>query len=230
MSQQQFNQGDLIINGVSTAGGGEYGRVKIDGVGTVEGDIVCIDFDCDGMTKIRGALAAKTMDADGMFRVEGDLSAEKSVIHGYMKVKGSLKGDSFSINGQLRVGGNCEIESFRAEGAFEVSGLLNVGTMDVLLHGRGKAGEIGGETIRVKRKSSGPLNKLLSWIMPRFATELHVESIEGDEIDLEYTHAEVVRGNRVRIGRGCSIGLVEYRTELQAHPGAKIGKEAKIGG
>ncbi|OXS53999.1 hypothetical protein B1A99_27580 [Cohnella sp. CIP 111063] len=222
-------QGDLVINGVSTASGGQYGRVKIDGVGTVEGDIVCADFDCNGMTKIRGSLAADTMDADGMFTIDGHLSAARSFVDGHMKVRGSLKGDSFSVNGLIRVDGNCEIESFRAEGAFEVGGLLNVGTMDVLLQGRGKAGEIGGESIRVVRKSSGPLNKLLSWFVPRLATELHVESIEGDVIDLEYTQAEVVRGNRVRIGKGCTIGLVEYRTEFSAHPGAKIGKEAKVG-
>ncbi|WP_372637995.1 hypothetical protein [Cohnella sp.] len=222
-------QGDLVINGVSTASGGQYGRVKIDGVGTVEGDIVCVDFDCNGMTKIRGSLAADTMDADGMFTIDGHLSAARSFVDGHMKVRGSLKGDSFSVNGLIRVDGNCEIESFNAEGAFEVNGLLNVGSMDVLLHGRGRAGEIGGESIRVKQKARGPLNKLFTWMMPRFAPELHVETIEGDEIDLEYTQADVVRGNRVRIGKGCAIGLVEYRTELSAHPGAKIGKEAKVG-
>lgn len=38
---------NLIINGVSNAGG-DYGKVKIDGVGRVEGDIKAECFDSDG--------------------------------------------------------------------------------------------------------------------------------------------------------------------------------------
>ncbi len=221
---------DLVINGVSTASGGRYGRVKIDGVGTVEGDLACGDFDCNGMTKIRGSLIADSVDADGMFKVDGSMSAGSSIVDGHMRVKGSLKADSFAINGLLRVSGDCEIERMRMEGAFDVNGMINAGSLNVLLHGRGKAKEIGGETIEVKRKARGPLNKLLTWFIPKFAPELKTESIEGDDIDLEYTEADVVRGNRVVIGKGCAIDLVEYRTELKVHPGAKIGKEAKVGG
>jgi len=227
---KESGRAELLINGVSTAGGGEYGKVKIDGVGTVEGDLTCDDFDCNGVTKIRGFLVANSVDVDGMFTVEGHMSAGKSVVDGHVKVRGSLKADSFTVNGMLHVGGDCEVEHFRIEGAFNVKGLVNAGRMDVLLHGRGKAREIGGESIEIKRKARGPLSRLWTWIMPRFAPELHVESIEGDDIELEYTEAEVVRGNRIRIGKGCSIGLVEYRGELNVHPGAKIGKEAKLGG
>ena len=226
----QATQADLVINGVSTASGGRYGKVKIDGVGTVEGDLICDDFDCNGMTKVRGSLTANRMDADGMFTVDGSVSAGSSVVDGHMRVKGALKAESFAINGLLRVGGDCEIERLRMEGAFDVGGLINAGSMNVLLHGRGKAKEIGGETIEVKRKARGPLSKLLTWFVPRFAPELKVDTIEGDDVELEYTEAVVVRGNRVVIGKGCTIDLVEYRTELKAHPGAKIGKEAKIGG
>ena len=43
--------------------------------------------------------------------------------------------------------------------------------------------------------------------------------IEGDDVDLEYTEADVVRGRRVRIGEGCSIGRVEYSESLDAWDG-----------
>ncbi|MGP3783292.1 hypothetical protein [Paenibacillus sp. 1A_MP2] len=41
--------------------------------------------------------------------------------------------------------------------------------------------------------------------------------IEGDDIELEYTEAEVVRGDKIKIGPGCRIGTVEYRSSLQIH-------------
>lgn len=46
-----------------------------------------------------------------------------------------------------------------------------------------------------------------------------VGDIEGDDVDLEYTQADVVRGRRVRIGEGCSIGRVEYSESLDAWDG-----------
>ncbi|MFC4303761.1 hypothetical protein [Cohnella boryungensis] len=221
---------DLIINGMSAAGGGTYGKVRIDGAGTVEGDISSDTFDSNGMTKIRGSLLTDELDGDGILTVEGNLAAGNSLMDGNMKIRGSLKADSFAVNGVLSVKGDCEIESFRMEGAFDVKGLLNAGTADIKLHGKGNVREIGVESIQVRRKSKSPWGKLLNWMLPRFSSELHAKVIEGDDIDLEYTEADVVRGNRIVIGRGCKIELVEYRTELKAHPSAIIGKEVRTGG
>ncbi|WP_239618615.1 hypothetical protein [Cohnella mopanensis] len=227
---ETFNGPDLLINGVSKAGGGEYGKVKIDGVGTVEGSVASVTFDANGITKVHGDLITGELDSDGIFRVDGLLTARKMKIDGKMKVKGSLKADYCSANGILNIGGDCEIEQFDMHGAFEVQGLLNAGRMELKLQGRGKAREIGVESIQVRQASRSVWGKLWSWMLPKFSPELQVTVIEGDDIDLEYTEADIVRGNRVLIGKGCSIGLIEYRTELKVHPGAKIGKEVKTGG
>ncbi|MCD9023883.1 hypothetical protein [Cohnella silvisoli] len=221
---------DLVINGVSSAWGGEYGKVKIDGVGTVQSNISSVTFDANGMTKIKGDLISEELDSDGLMKVEGHLSAGKSIIDGHMTVKGSLRGEQLKLNGVLNVGGDCEIEVFDAEGAFVVKGLLNAGRMNVRLHGRGKAREIGVEFIQVRQASKSAWSRLWRWMLPKFTPELHAVAIEGDDIDLEYTEADVVRGNRVIIGKGCNIGKVEYRSELKVHPSAKVGKGVKTGG
>ena len=52
--------------------------------------------------------------------------------------------------------------------------------------------------------------------------------IEGDDVDLEYTQADVVRGRRVRIGEGCSIGRVEYSESLDAWDGT-VGEAVQTG-
>lgn len=184
--------------------------MRIDGVGTVEGDLSAGDFDCNGMTKIRGGLIASEADIDGLFTVDGHLSAGRAKIDGKAKVKGSVKADVIAVHGMFDVNGDCEIEDFRIEGAFDVKGLLNAGKLDVLMHGYGKAREIGGERIRVRRRASGVWSRLIAWVLPRYSPELRTAFVEGDDVDLEYTEAEVVRGGRVVIGKGCKIGLVEY--------------------
>jgi hypothetical protein len=220
---------NLMINGVSHAGGGIYGKVNIDGVGTISGNLISDTFDTNGMTKVHGNLLTEHLDCDGMFKVEGELSAGKSWIDGRMNVFGAFRGEQIKLNGILNVGGDCEFEVADLEGAFDVKGLLNAGQMNIRLHGHGKAREIGVESIQVRQASKSVWNKLWRWMLPKFSPELEAKTIEGDDIDLEYTYADVVRGNRVIIGKGCVIGKVEYGTELRRHPAAKIDQEVKTG-
>jgi len=56
---------------------------------------------------------------------------------------------------------------------------------------------------------------------------LDVEAVEGDELDLEWTVAEVVRGRVVKLGPGCKIGRVEYSESLEVSPQAEVREEVK---
>ena len=60
------------------------------------------------------------------------------------------------------------------------------------------------------------------------AAELTASSIEGDEIELEDTTADVVRGKRVVIGPGCHIKTVEYIDTLDVHEDAEVEKKTKV--
>ena len=57
---------------------------------------------------------------------------------------------------------------------------------------------------------------------------LKAELIEGEEIDLQATRAELVRGRNVVIGPGCEIERVEYSGSLMVDPSAKVEQQAKI--
>jgi cytoskeletal protein CcmA (bactofilin family) len=221
---------DLIINGISDAAGGQYRFVKIDGIGKIEGNVSSDNFTINGTTRVRGDLCTEHLDCDGKLKVEGNMSAGQSKIDGLIDVIGSLRGEHFAFNGVLNVKGDCEVESFNGEGAFNIKGLLNAGKMNIKVLGRGEAREIGAESIIVRQGANNSWNKLWRWMLPRFSPELHAVAIEGDEIDLEHTTADVVRGNQIVIGKGCTIGRVEYRVGLKVHPGAKVSEEVKTGG
>ncbi len=79
-----------------------------------------------------------------------------------------------------------------------------------------------GETIIVKRKSS---------IFSLFAGEGSLEAgiIEGDEIFLENTKANVVRGKRVTIGSGCEIERVEFQDEFRVDEKSIVKEHKKMG-
>lgn len=194
---------DLTISGVGQAAGGTYQLVNIQGVGTVHGDVDCVDCKVDGVATVHGNVCGKNVRMKGKAYVQGTLTAE--LIH---------------LEGQVKVNGDCSAEKFMSTGSCKVNGLLNAGDVYLQLFGPCYVSEIGAGTIRVEKERGRSLFRRLK--------KLSVETIEGDEIYLEHTRAKVVRGNRVVIGDGCEVDLVEYRTHLEHHSNAHVGRQTKI--
>lgn len=154
----------------------------------------------------------------GEASVMGDLVCDRVRIVGQVDVAGELTSEEVRVMGQLAVQGDCNTESFQVKGAFTIGGLLNSGNVVVRLFGPCQAKEIGGSHIRVKRNFRGGAEH----------KRLTVETIEGDDIQLEYTQAKMVRGKRVIIGPGCEIGVVEYQTDFTQSPRAKVGESKQV--
>ncbi|MED4751522.1 polymer-forming cytoskeletal protein [Brevibacillus choshinensis] len=237
---KQENRPDLIIHGSVNASGGVYNEVSVHGFGKIQGNVECADLYCaghatisgdvqatfakvEGNASISGKVGMETMEIYGQADVNGDVDVSKLRVDGSAKVHGSLASEEVKLRGFLKVTGDCEAEEFKADGVFSIGGLLNAGHIEILLHGNCGVREIGGERIEVRKSGSGKLNKLLKHI---FNNTLSVDSIEGDEIYLEYTRAKVVRGNSVEIGPGCEIDLVEYTGDFRKDISSQV-KEHK---
>lgn len=216
-------RGDLTINGLGASNGGEFNRVTLNGKGTVNTDIECVDFESNGNGYVRGNLRAQSAKISGNGKISGNLDChvlnvegrgkvEKNAVVNKVKISGSttiggsLKSEEVRVRGRLTVGEDCETEVFKAECHFSIGGLLNADQVDVRIYGECKAAEIGGQTILIKQKSSLMGNLFKSF----FQNSLNVDVIEGDHIEIENTNAKIVRGNHVTIGPNCTIGLVEY--------------------
>jgi cytoskeletal protein CcmA (bactofilin family) len=231
---------NLIINGSGSYGGGTYNKIKIRGDGTITADFECEvfktfgssnalkngkanHFDVFGETEVRGNLSSNVMKIFGTTEVGGNASIKKARVFGTLDVGGRFAGEEADIKGTLTVKGDTEFEIFKSTGSFDIKGLLNAGTIEVSLrYGSSIANEIGGDKITVKKKSS---------FLPfaKGGGSLEAKVIEGDEIYLENTMADVVRGKTVRIGAGCEIGLVEYQTNYKADSDAVVKENRKIG-
>ncbi len=192
---------DLKMSGTGTSSGGVFNRVNILGECDIDGNIECNKFKVMGTANVRGNMRA------GRVRIVGTV-----------EVDGKLEGERVEVTGGLNVKGDCSSESFHLRGAFSIDGLLNAGTIDLRLYGPANVKEIGGGSIRVK-----PHLRMFSG-----GKELSVDTVEGDDIHLEYTTAKVVRGNTVYIGPGCDIGLVEFQHHFKKSPKAKVTESNKV--
>lgn len=235
---------DSIINGQGKSAGGTFRNVKINGHGQIHGDVDCLQLHINGQGELDGGLKAQGAEINGTVHIRGHVGTDRMRVHGEgtidgnvncdeikvkgnVNVRGNASGETISLEGGASIDGDCEAETFVAKGGFQIGGLLNADHIDVTMHFACRAREIGGGRIHVRAKSG--ISTLLNPFLPKFAAkQLEADIIEGDEILLEYTRARVVRGNRVTIGAGCEIDLVEYKQSLMPDKSAKIQESRQI--
>lgn len=217
---------NLTINGSGSSGGGIFNKVKIRGEGTIIDDFDCQEFYSHGTCELLGNVKMNRMNVFGSGEVRKNITGNEVKVTGTLNIGGSVKIKSAKIRGNvdvagkvvledadikggLHVKGDCEVESFKITGIFDINGLLNAGVIDASLKfATSQAKEIGGEKITIRKNKS-----IFNFIHNQ--GELYADIIEGDDIYLEYTKANIVRGNNIEIGPNCEIELVEYQTSFK---------------
>jgi cytoskeletal protein CcmA (bactofilin family) len=231
---------NLIINGTGDYPGGKYDKISIRGEGTIINDVESAIFHVYGSSEAVANVTTGSVKILGEAEVKGNIEAEETLVMGTMAIGGkallkkvkilgtldvieNLRGDEANIKGTISVGGDVEYETFQSSGGFEIKGMLNADIIKVALRfGESSAEEIGGGKITIKRKKNS--------LIPFIGVEgtLVAKVIEGDEVYLENTRADIVRGNKVEIGSGCKIGLVEYRNDFTEDGNSTIKMSNKI--
>lgn len=217
---------ELIISGSGTASGGDYSHIRITGNGNIQGEVHCESIYTNGSSRVSGDLTSRSLQVNGSSKLLGKLHSQSIKINGLLQVKENIQGDSLKSYGALQVEKDCEVEDFQAKGSFEVNGLLNAETINIQLYSKSYAKEIGGKKITVRKQYVNLLENVLKRFFD-WRGILTVDLIEGDDIHLEGTHARMVRGKRVVIGKDCRIEQVEYTESLDIQDGAKVDRHER---
>lgn len=235
-------------NKVSISGAGEvHGslrctRLHCSGAAKIQGDVCCAEeIRSSGAVRIAGEAQCDQLSASGAFHVESALHVQtRASISGSVQISAQLTADEISISGCLQAGsvhcrsfsgsGSCKItgdleaESVSLSGGVEIDGLLNAESVTISPNRLVRIGAVGGGQIRIVSEN-----------VPGFLGLFHskpgcarIGTIEGDDVELEYVEAEIVRGRNVRIGKGCCIARVEYSAALAAEPGT-VGEQIQAG-
>jgi cytoskeletal protein CcmA (bactofilin family) len=220
---------DLKIYGQGSSGGGKFKNVIIKGKGQIMGDVDCHKFKVYGECEMEGDLKTELVDIKGQSKFKGDLKVETAKIQGEIQLNGSLFADEAIITGNIKTDGDCNAEIFKLEGGFTINGLLNADMLEINIYWPCKAREIGGSEIKIKKENKISFLGLKNIIMPGESNKwLDADIIEGDNIYLENTEAKVVRGNKIELGPGCEIELVEYGDEFINDKGSEVKTQKKM--
>ena len=201
------------ISGVGTISGGEYDKLNIDGVCTIDGDLKADAFSINGVCTCNGNVEAESFKCDGVLTINGNLRVGTADIDGVVTVTGNkIEADRIDCDGLLSVDGEISADVIDADGK------LN-------------AREIVGDRIRIKSYwKRGPVAVLFK-IGERKKTMKFsvVDLIEGTTVELRGVRAKSVNGHDVTIGKNCNIERVEASGELVIAPSAQIGEVAGQG-
>ncbi len=238
----------VSVSGAGTITGGSYSRVSISGAGKVSGDLYAEEVSMSGAGRINGTcevvrltvsgtgkfdrhVRADEMKVSGVAKVEGSVTVKELKCSGTFRASETISSEYIKVSGMLHVGGDVESEIFRTSGGFDIRGLLSADRIEIRPGGRCRVEEIGGERIEVRRygskESVGLLDSLLRVLGNAWRGEVEAKLIEGDEIYLEDTRADVVRGKKIQIGPNCKIGRVEYSESLEIHDSSEVGEQTR---
>lgn len=219
----------LKISGSGTTGGGEFEGVYISGSGKVNGDVKCREFKISGSGNIIGSVYTDDFKISGSGKVNGDSNCQWLKISGDGKILGNVLGKTFIISGGAFVEKNIEVENFEARGNFKVNGMINADEVIIQLQNHCYVEEIGATKVDVRKGATiNSVFKFISFFAKNFVGYLNTKIIEADDIYIEYTKADIVRGENIVIGEGCEIGLVEYKNSFKEEGNSKIIEKRKL--
>lgn len=191
--------------------------------------------------KVRGSLILKeevradTVDVIGHLSVQNNVTTAKLKVSGDCSIRGHcraeqvinlgglrvqhIQADRLQSSGYLSVAQDAAVETFYAEGAVKIH-RLTAGKSIVLRLGNKSTIEVmrSNDIITVK-----PSLKLINALIPYFR-KLTCKTIEGASITLYRTTADLVCGEDIIIGPGCSIGEVRYRKSLVIDPKSQVAR------
>lgn len=234
------SQGDAEISGSGRISGGMYRNISISGSGHMDGNVDALDVRISGSAVVYGSLKASSVKASGSAVIEGNVEAEECKVSGSGRVDGYAHLRKLSVNGSFvteqgvraeevktsgwfRSYGDVEAETFVSSGGVTIEGLLNASEVSMNMHGKCIVREIGGDRITVRE--GAPWNfvrRILASIIPFMKVRLEANVIEGTNVYVENTTANVIRGHDVTIGQDCEVEIVEYSGNLKVHHNARV--------
>ena len=217
---------------------GEYGDISCAGDLKFSGNIIADSIKAAGDLVAEKDVKAVRISVYGDGKFKGDLEAEEISIYGdgnflqHVKGKnivvfGSMKGnvvegEKITINGELEKIEEISAEELMLNGEFHVNSSMNLGYGKFQLVGKSDAKEIFCEDLEVRSNVESFHGIFSGLISKGKGGTLKVDVIEGDDIYLENTTANVVRGKAVKIGEGSKIGKVEYSDTLEIFDGGVV--------
>ncbi len=184
--------GDFIMEGIGRISGGEFGTVKIEGVGNCSNPIKAESIYIEGVFNCSGEIDAGLLNCEGVANFKSSIRAKKINVEGVVNLDAFSKIEASEIicEGVIKAGGEISTDILNAEGCID-------------------AAEIVGDRIRIC--SHNPKHKIAN-LFNRMRSKVRV--IEATTIELYGVKSQTVNGRDIMIGANCVIDNIDCNGTL----------------
>lgn len=201
----------MKIDGFGTVSGGEYGRLEIEGVGKIKGDVNADFLSINGVVTSNSRIEGQELLCDGVLNLSASLKVRKIYIDGV-------------INHSQ---GNIESDSISCDGVLDSRGEISTDYLEV--HGYISAKEIVGDKVVIyykPKKYEGSVSNIVNIFTGKKDVKNYydVSLIEATTIEIHGLKVDALNGDDIIIGEGCEVKQVEASSSLKIHPLARVGK------
>lgn len=175
---------DFSMEGVSKMNGGEFGKIRVDGVGSCTGDLKAESLTVDGTFKCDGTVDTGLLRCDGAAAFTSNIRAKQIDVNGVINVKSGIRieAEHIKCDGVINVNGEISADVIRADGCI-------------------KAKEIVGDQIYI--------NTHIHRFFHSIFKLSQVDLIEATSIELHGVRAQSVNGKDIVIGPHCRIDSID---------------------
>jgi len=205
---------DYKCAGMCAVPAGEYRRISVSGMLSIQGDIHAEKLFSGGMLTSNGSIYVKIYKSGGTAKIDGDLIAE------YIKAGGILK--AHRIEGEtVKIGGILKCTELTSKNV-EIEGELKANRIDgknitLYISKSCNVNEINGAEVNIKAKKG---------FLRRRSGTLKASKISGDNIYIEHTHSDIVEGDNIVVRDNCIIKTVKGK-HIEVSKKAKVEKIIK---
>lgn len=245
----------IHFRGIGNVKSGKYEDVIIDGIAKIKGAICSNSICINSKSTIKGSVTTGSTIVNGACNIKGDISSNLLNNSGYLKVKGKsickditnhgkysttseIKSEVFTSDGVVKSRSDIEVQKFIANGPIIIKGMLQADTADITVKGVGFINQIKAKIVHTGKLRDVRLRPSVD-ILARLVlaplsgikitlNRININMIEGTLVDISFTNAELIRGEKVTIGPGCRVNRVEYAKSIEVSEDSYIGKKIKV--
>ena len=189
------------LNGIGKFAGGNYYDVNINGVGTLNDELNCVN-----------------LTINGSFTAKGEIKVEDKIdINGAAKFKGNVKCNRLEMDGMATFLECLEVENAKINGFLTVEKELCVGNIEI------NSASFSIRELHADKVFINDLHKIRA-----LNTLYEIGEIECTEIEANSLKCKKISANKVKLGKNANVELVEYVDVIDIDPRANVKEVRKI--
>lgn len=201
--------------GRATIKSGQYDKINIIGVSTIEKNVTIDKLSIVGACKAGDGLTADTLNVDGKFIAEGSITVDSCKVSGSMECNADMTCDELSVSGKFVSNSTVTCDNLALSGAGEfisitcdnatVKGSIVVKeqlTADkVYLRGKFDIKEMTADKIRIERDLSSKI----------FNSKCYIGVIDCEEITADYLDCDELNCVKATLSDNCNVKKINYK-------------------